>query len=88
MSNSNTPELELAGKAAFAADGCDPAGWRDTDVYPSWYFERYVGIARASLMAIREPTERMIGAMGRLSHPRDSELFTAAIDAALGEGKG
>ena len=41
----------------------------------------------AALLSIREPTEGMNGAMGRLNHPRDHEIFTAAIDHILGDQK-
>jgi hypothetical protein len=43
-------------------------------------------LARVALEALREPTEGMVAAAGRLNHPRDLDVWRAMVSAALGEG--
>ena len=45
--------------------------------------EAYLGLARAAIEAMREPTEAMLAAGRRNNHPRDEETWRTMIDAAL-----
>lgn len=45
----------------------------------------YRSAARAAIAAMREPTEAMLAASGRLNHPRDAEIWRAMIDAVLAD---
>lgn len=98
------PPLERAARAAFETYA--PTDEVLRDLYPTWEEFNDEGgtdnlwfdIARAVLMAVREPTPKMINATW--NHPvdrdggiesqntRNERIYKAMIDAILGEGEG
>ena len=76
--------LEKAARAAFeAADGAD---WNDPDSLD--LHDDYRAIARAVLLAVREPSDVMLLAAKGLPDADAYEAFTAMIDAILEKGDG
>ena len=64
---------------------CEGANWEKL-----WerqeYKEDYLRDVRAVLEELMHMTPGMLGAMSRLNHPSDAELFNAAINHILSEG--
>lgn len=46
--------------------------------------ELHDALARAAIVAMRNPTREMIGAANRNNHPRDIDTWHTMIDVALG----
>lgn len=75
----STPELEKVADAVSEAMGWSRSPGEN---------EMAVHVARAALLSIREPSQRMQEAMRQTDWSNDPQAsFTAAIDAALGEDK-
>lgn len=79
--------LERAARAILAVDYPEEAGGAIEDLYWDRRGEGYMAYARAVLQAIREPSEAMDRAAAECESSYVGDVYTAMIDAALGEGR-
>lgn len=84
------PEMiERVARALAMADGMHPqAASNDADEQPAWTL--YVGMAKAAIESLREPTEAMVEASAAIygdnylyRHRYSKDQWRAMIDAAL-----
>lgn len=92
---STTPELNAVARAIYEVLSDERHEWSklkeisEQHGYSNAKATRELFLLRASaaLLAIREPTEAMLKAMG-VDHAKDRDGYTAAIDHILGETEG
>lgn len=86
--------VERVARALSVADGMHPqAASNDADEQPAWTL--YVGMAKAAIESLREPTEEMVEASAAIygdnylyRHRYSKDQWRAMVDAALnGEKK-
>lgn len=80
-----SPELEAMARAIYAHAGSSPSGQPTWDEEDAEMHEWFFGHARAALLAIRTPSDRMSHEGAHASHPTIDSSWTAMVDVILGE---